>query len=634
MSKEYDHIRKNTKSLDPIEAILHRPDIDLGSIENHKIEGWIYNSKKEVMEYREYTINHALLKIVDEIISNIADARISNKNITKGDIIITGNTIVVSDNGGIPVEKTETGDYYIERLFGNLNTGTNYNDSEERYTIGKFGKGSKLTNIFSKRFKVSSGDGNKNITVEWTDNMRSKTEPIIKKSSKKGTIIEFEIDFQRFGVSGFNDDIKAHIEQRVLVASATNPEINYSFNNKPIKIKTFKDYLLLYGFDKKNLILFDDNPNFIWGVYPNEDIFESIEQISFVNGAETKKGGTHIDLLLLHISAYIKHWIDEKTKDGDEISYHSIKKLFIPFICAKINQPKFASQSKVLLTSNVDSFKSELLGDDNDTDRFMLFYNNVQKVYKSAAITAKINTLKDIKKQENKLKKQREANSIETDEFRKFFVPCTSNNTSEKILFVSEGDSASKGFQKFRNPKIHAAYKLGGKIMNVSKQEMENVLKSKKIQGLATIIGLKYGKRPKNLNFGKIYINVDADMDGISIAAVLINFFYTYWKDLFDMGMIYLIETPLFVAKKGKKSVIGYTLEEMKKYNGWEIDYFKGLSSLPDSLYEDMIHNPKLIKFNSDKDAEKTLQVWFGENNSDLRKDRINKITDNISDYE
>ncbi len=630
MSKEYDHIRKNTKSLNQIEAILHRPDIDLGSIVNNRVNGWIYSSKDKKMIKREYDINYALMKIIDEIISNISDANLSNPKLNKGDISMKGDTIIVSDNGGIPVEKNEEGDYYVTSLFGKLNTGTNYDDDVERYTIGKFGKGSKLTNIFSKRFKVTASDGKNTMSVTWTDNMSkySLSEP--KKSKKRGTIIEFDIDFERFSVSGISEDLKALIHQRVIVASATNPQINYSFNSSQIKVKSFKDYLLLFGFDSKHLYVFDHNPNFIWGGYPKTEQFEDIEQISFVNGSETKKGGSHIDLVKSELSVHFKIMEDEKTKENERLSYQALRGLVIPFVCARINQPTFASQSKVLLSNNSDEFSEELTGVDGDYETYNTHLSNIKKLYNDRIVKDTIKAQKEVKKNANRKSKEREANRKTSEEFRKNFIDCSSDDPKERILFISEGDSASIGFQKIRNPRIHAAYKLGGKVMNVTKQDTESILKSKKIQGLATIIGLKYGRPPRNLNFGKIYINVDADPDGISIAGVLMNYFHTYWAELFDQGKVFLIQSPAFRATKNGKSVLGYNNSDMKEKEnqGYNIEYFKGLSSLPDDLYHDMIHNPKLLKLYRDSETEVTLNNWFSTGNSDFRKEKINELNE------
>ena len=77
----------------------------------------------------------------------------------------------------------------------------------------------------------------------------------------------------------------------------------------------------------------------------------------------------------------------------------------------------------------------------------------------------------------------------------------------------------------------------------------------------------------------------DADVDGNSIAGLLINFFHKYWPDMFDRRMIYKVETPIVVAipkSKTKKKVLFYSQDEYNQWESktelkqWDIKYKKG----------------------------------------------------------
>jgi DNA topoisomerase-2 len=104
-------------------------------------------------------------------------------------------------------------------------------------------------------------------------------------------------------------------------------------------------------------------------------------------------------------------------------------------------------------------------------------------------------------------------------------------------------------------------------------------------------LGLKLGEEPKNLRYGRIYIYTDADPDGNSIAALLINFFNRFWPELFDQGRVYKVMTPLVVAKKGKESLSFYTNEEFEEWmtktksSSWDIEYKKGLAALENAEF-------------------------------------------------
>jgi DNA gyrase/topoisomerase IV subunit B len=120
--------------------------------------------------------------------------------------------------------------------------------------------------------------------------------------------------------------------------------------------------------------------------------------------------------------------------------------------------------------------------------------------------------------------------------------------------------------------------------------------------------------------------------DGDSITALLINFLFKYWPELFEHRMVYRAETPIVVVKnnKTKKKIPFYTQNEyndwLKKNNAkdYEIKYKKGLAALVDDEYQEIINNPRLTLLKKDSDSAKYLNIWFGKD-SDLRKEEMLK---------
>jgi DNA gyrase/topoisomerase IV subunit B len=158
------------------------------------------------------------------------------------------------------------------------------------------------------------------------------------------------------------------------------------------------------------------------------------------------------------------------------------------------------------------------------------------------------------------------------------------------------------------------------------------LVQNNEVVNLMASIGLKLGQKPdlKDLRYGKIFFYVDADVDGNSIAALLLNFFNKYWPDLFDRNMVYKVETPIVVTinKKSKKKLLFYTQTEYNDWSLkedlklWEIKYKKGLAALVDDEYQEIINNPKLTKITKDELSDEYLDIWFGKN-SELRKNQI-----------
>jgi DNA gyrase/topoisomerase IV subunit B len=142
-------------------------------------------------------------------------------------------------------------------------------------------------------------------------------------------------------------------------------------------------------------------------------------------------------------------------------------------------------------------------------------------------------------------------------------------------------------------------------------------------------MGLKIGHEPKDLRYGKILLYTDADVDGNSIAALLINFLGKYWPELFSEGRILKVETPLMVAKKGKESLNFYSDDDYKVWeskqrnlNSWSIEYKKGLAALEDAEYKEIIRSPRTFTLTKDNGFNNTLDIWFSKD-SNPRKGKI-----------
>jgi DNA topoisomerase-2 len=113
----------------------------------------------------------------------------------------------------------------------------------------------------------------------------------------------------------------------------------------------------------------------------------------------------------------------------------------------------------------------------------------------------------------------------------------------------------------------------------------------------------------------------------------LINFFYKYWSDLFKLGYIYKSETPIVIStnKKTKNKLKFYKqrdfnewIENCKDIDKWEIKYKKGLASLTEDEYREIIENPILTQISIDDKSKHSLNVWFGKDTK-YRKNELLK---------
>ncbi len=192
-------------------------------------------------------------------------------------------------------------------------------------------------------------------------------------------------------------------------------------------------------------------------------------------------------------------------------------------------------------------------------------------------------------------------------------------------------NSALSGSMSMRDPKIHGGLPLSGKILNVhpSKISMKDAIENQALKNIISSVGLIPGQRVNrhSLRYGKVYITTDADEDGKNIAALLINFFYQWWPELFqdeNKPFIYVFETPLIVARKGKEVKYWYNDDyhnfDSDKFKGWDIVRAKGLAALKKADWKILLDKPRLIPIIDDGKLKESLDLLFNDDRADDRK--------------
>jgi DNA topoisomerase-2 len=610
-------IDKKYQKLDDISHVIARPGMYIGSIKPHTATKWVLDNEKMVQQ--ELTYNPGFLKIFDEIITNSVDEskRVGSK-LTTVKVTIKDNTISIWDNGGIPVVKhTEHNEWIPEMIFSNLKSGSNFDDTEERSWAGTNGVGSTLTNIYSNEFIISTCDGKNHFYQTYKNNMRDRVEATIKKSRTAHTEITFKPDFEKFGLDGIDEDHFKMIQKRIYDLAACNTHLKIYFNNDLVNLNSFEDYIKLYVTE----YFYETNKDKTWSIAIalSENGFQ---QISFANSTETYDGGTHVDYIMNQIVVELREFFVKKHKV--DIKPSELKSHMFLFLDSTVINPSFSSQTKEKLITEVKDFGCT----------FEVSKKLTQLILKSEIVNSILDWIQQ-KKSADDNKLQRELNKKLSKIKVEKLIDAKGKDRWKCSLGLFEGDSASGAFRKYRSPETMGAFSLKGKFINVSEITNQKLIQNTEAVNLMAAIGLKLGQQIelKHLRYGKILFYTDADVDGNSISALLINFFYKYWPEIFDRGMIYKVETPIVVAvpkaKKAKK-ILFYTQTE---YNDWadkadmkqyEIKYKKGLAALVDDEYQDIINNPRMTKILKDEISTEYLDIWFGKN-ADLRKTELLK---------
>lgn len=595
-------IENKYRRLSETEHVLARPGMYIGSIKPHTEDIYLFDEHNRRFNNNEVTYNPGFLKIFDEIVSNSVDEhkRNSNLNQIKVDIDISSGRITIWDNGGIPVEiHKEYNEWIPEMIFSNLKTGSNFDDTEDRTVVGTNGVGSTLTNIFSKEFKVTTCDGKQLFTQTFSNNLSSRTEPIIKPAKKRFTEISYIPDYSKFGMLNIDEISIKLIEKRLYDIAACNNNIKLFLNEKQIIFSTFKEYAELYT----DYVFYEQSARWKICIGHSKTGFRAI---SFVNSVETKDGGTHVNNITHQIVQYLREKI--KKKHRVDVKPADLKQHLFLFIDCTIINPAFSSQTKEkLITESKDYGSSHEL-----SERIL------KQIFSSEIIQSVLDWVERKNAADERAKLRKLNNNIDKSKVLKLIDAKKSGDRKNCTLAIFEGDSAGSAFRRYRDPQLQGAFPLRGKFINVREIPDSKVVQNKEVQSLMAAIGLKIGHEPKDLRYGKIMFYTDADVDGNSIAALLINFFGKYWPELFTEGRMLKIETPLMVAKKGKETLSFYSDIEYKKWeakqkslSAWSIEYKKGLAALEDEEYKDIIKSPRSYCLTKDSDFNNTLEIWF-----------------------
>ena len=625
-------IEEKYQELSEIQHILNRPGMWVGSTKSEEKESFIYNTKTGKFEMRITNYIPAMLKVVDEVISNSCDEfrRKDNMGLTELRVVMNKDNgeIIVRDNGGIPIVKhKEAGVYVPEFIFGRLRTSSNYDDTEDRNVIGTNGVGSALCNVFSTFFEIESADGKNEFHRSWSNNMEKLNDDLkVTKCDKKThyTQTRFRLDFSRFetDLKTFDDDFINIIHKRCIDAAAANPGLKVVFNcggeDIEWKFNKLDEYIDLYS----NILNIADKIPFENDLCTALIFPDSSVDVGFVNGAECSKG-THMKALRNEINQAVVDYISKKDKIKD-LTARGVDNKYSVFININVSNPAYDSQTKDTLTTPIEKFAKDEKIKWEVNEKFL------NKIIKSEIVSL----VRDWYKQKTAAEDEKALRKInrETNKGLKRpdkYITCSSRKKNERQLWIFEGDSAKAGFRGGRNPDIQAGYTMRGVPLNCYGMTPLQIMKNEVFNDIVTILGLKWGKEfdINELNFGKIVISTDADVDGDKIASLLLLFFNN-WPELIEKGIVCRSISPIIISRKGKDCKKFYTMEEFKaeekKLKGYSHKYAKGLGGLSNQESKEMYQEPKFLYFKKDEAADSMFRKWFAKGDSETRKQMLN----------
>jgi DNA gyrase/topoisomerase IV subunit B len=590
------------KILDSRGHVRLRVGMYLGSTSMEDVEQFLFGKWTKV----RYT--PALLKMINEILDNSIDEHIRTvgKFATKIDVSIDDNSVTISDNGrGIPQEEAHTpeGDTILRPVaaWTRVNAGTSFED--QRTSIGANGVGSAATNFMSSSFTGTTWSKGNCLHVMCKDGAAEIKTKTTKKAGN-GTSVTFTPDFSLFECDTFaGQDIADLVEDRLMGLQMAFPAIAFSFNGKKISVKNIKQYAEMFVGEGASVIA-EKSDNLTFFFTSSEDGFRSN---SFINGVNTRLGGTYVDFIVNAVADELLVMIKRKHKV--EITKSVLKNglTFVLFAREFVN-PKYDSQTKERLTNSVAEVKKHFEG-----ESIKDFKSIAKKVFAADDIIEPIIAAQLEKKKaedrrnaivaQKKLKKVKVAKHIAA-------------NSRDALLALVEGDSALGFLLKVRDPMKLGAYPLRGVVMNTWDVKPADVLKNKELGELVAILGLDVNdpNSVDNMTYRGIAITADADPDGQKIATLLVAFFYKFWPRMLEEGRVGVIRSPIMISTRGKEEKWFFDITEAKTFKetatGYSHRYLKGLGSLQEAEYDRVVNDPVLDIIHPDDPA--LFEMMFG----------------------
>jgi DNA gyrase subunit B len=366
---------------------------------------------------------------------------------------------------------------------------------------------------------------------------------------------------------------------------------------------------------------------------------------SFVNIISTPKGGTHVagfeKAITKAVNDALRATKTLKNNEADVIK-DDVQEGLTAVVTVRMSEPQFEGQTKeVLGTAAAGKIVAQVVADE-----MKAFFNTTKRIDKATGrlILEKIANASRTRISARAHKDlQRRKNALESSSLPTKLSDCRSDDPTRTELFIVEGDSALGTTKAARNSEFQAILPIRGKILNVQKASLSQMLENNECASIIQVIGAGSGKSfdLNDARYGRVILMSDADVDGAHIRCLLLTLFNSYMRPLVEAGRVFAAIPPLHRIDVigGKKGEVHYTYsdDEMKKViaqlkkdgKRWKepIQRYKGLGEMDaDQLRETtMDPNHRTLRRITMKDvtkAEAMFELLMG-NEVAPRKDFI-----------
>jgi DNA gyrase subunit B len=670
---EKSYSAKDLSVLEGLDAVRKRPGMYIGS-----------------------TDGRGLMHCLWEIIDNAVDESLAG-HCKKIEINLEkdGSIEVHDDGRGIPVDKEpKTGLTGVEVVMTKLHAGGKFGGGSYAATGGLHGVGASVVNALASRLDVEVDRDGKIYWMSFKrgvagifdgDGPNAPFEPqsglrVIGKVSSKitGTRIKWWSDKQIF-LKDAQHDLE-EIYTRARQTSYLVPGLTLIVNDNRTKEKTTETFfhkggiseychfiqpdepvgdvirLTGTGHYQETVPVLDENGH----LEPKEverdmdvDIamkwgngYETTVR-SFVNIITTPKGGTHVQGFERALTKTFNEFLRAKgvlKKNEQDVIKDDIVEGLTAVVTVRMQEPQFEGQTKeVLGTPAVTKIVQQVVSD--ELKKFFTTTKRIDKANGLLILEKVANASRTRISARTHKELQRRKNALESSSLPAKLSDCRSEDVSRTELFIVEGESALGTTKAARNSEYQAILPLKGKILNVQKASLSQMLDNAECAAIIQVIGAGSGKSFSldDARYGRVILMSDADVDGAHIRCLMLTLLYRYMKPLIDDGRVFAAIPPLHrievMGSGGKKGEVHYTYsdDEMKKLladlkkqgKRWKepLQRYKGLGEMDADQLRETTMDPehrtlRRITIKDAAQAEKMFELLMG-NEVAPRKDFI-----------
>lgn len=598
---EDSYTAKDLAVLEGLEAVRKRPGMYIGSTDSRGLMHCLW-------EIIDNAVDESLAGHCKKIIVNLES---------------DGSVEVHDDGRGIPVDKEpRTGLTGVEVVMTKLHAGGKFGGGSYSATGGLHGVGASVVNALSSRLDVEVDRGGK---IHWMSFKRGAagvfdgdgpnatfTEQsglrILGRISAKvtGTRIKWWADKQIFLKDA--EYVLSEIHERARQTSYLVPGLTITINDNRGKTPVSETFFHKGGISEYCAFIQSDEPiGEVIRLTGSGHYQETVPVLDdkgqmnateverdmgvdialrwgngyettmrpFVNIIATPKGGTHVQgferALTKIFNEQLRSSSTLKKNEADVIKDDILEGL-TAVITVRMQEPQFEGQTKeVLGTPAVVKIVSQVVND--ELKRFFASTKRIDKATARAVLEKVANASRTRISARAHKELQRRKNALESSSLPAKLSDCRSEDVARTELFIVEGESALGTTKAARNSEFQAILPIRGKILNVQKASLSQMLDNTECASIIQVIGAGSGKsfNLEDARYGRIILMSDADVDGAHIRCLLLTLLHRYMRPLIEAGRVFAAIPPLHrievVGSGGKKGEVFYTYsdDEMKR---------------------------------------------------------------------